>query len=115
MTFRSAACLLGLLCLLGCDQKQDTDSKSVDEDETSVIATAQNELADQSYEDVRGTADCTDDCSGHNAGWDWARKNDVQDADNWSGNSDSFIDGCKAYTEELQRKIGEIEEQNNQN
>lgn len=43
---------------------------------------------------------CTDDCSGHEAGYQWASDNDITDPDNCGGNSQSFIEGCQAYAEE---------------
>ena len=43
---------------------------------------------------------CTDDCSGHQAGYDWAEENSITDPDDCSGNSQSFIEGCQAYTDE---------------
>ncbi|WP_246681379.1 hypothetical protein [Mesorhizobium sp. B2-3-14] len=46
--------------------------------------------------------DCTSDCSGHQAGYDWAERNDISDADDCVGNSQSFNEGCQAYVEEQQ-------------
>jgi len=43
---------------------------------------------------------CTVDCSGHEAGYQWAEDNDITDPDDCSGNSTSFIEGCQAYAEE---------------
>lgn len=45
---------------------------------------------------------CTDDCSGHEAGYNWAEEHDIDDPDNCDGNSNSFIEGCQAYAEEQQ-------------
>lgn len=44
--------------------------------------------------------DCTSDCSGHQAGYDWAEQNGISDASDCDGNSQSFIEGCEAYAEE---------------
>nr|WP_019860870.1 hypothetical protein [Mesorhizobium loti] len=44
--------------------------------------------------------DCTDDCSGHQAGYDWAAKNDITDERDCDGDSQSFNEGCQAYVEE---------------
>lgn len=44
--------------------------------------------------------ECTDDCSGHEAGYEWAENNGIDDVDDCSGNSDSFIEGCVSYVEE---------------
>lgn len=43
---------------------------------------------------------CTEDCSGHEAGYEWAEENGIDDPDDCGGNSDSFIEGCQAYAEE---------------
>lgn len=43
---------------------------------------------------------CTKDCSGHEAGYEWAEANSITDPDDCSGNSQSFIEGCEAYVEE---------------
>ena len=44
--------------------------------------------------------DCTEDCSGHEAGYVWAEKNNIDNVDDCDGNSDSFIEGCQSYAEE---------------
>ncbi|MFH1654603.1 MAG: hypothetical protein ABIE74_11205 [Pseudomonadota bacterium] len=44
--------------------------------------------------------ECTDDCSGHEAGYEWAKENDISDIENCDGNSDSFNEGCQVYVEE---------------
>lgn len=44
--------------------------------------------------------DCTVDCSGHEAGYDWAEENGITDPDDCGGNSNSFIEGCESYAEE---------------
>ena len=51
------------------------------------------------YEDIGAPYGCTHNCSGHNAGYEWAENNGVSTADDCSGNSQSFIEGCQAYTE----------------
>ncbi len=45
---------------------------------------------------------CTEDCSGHDAGYAWAEENDVTDEGDCGGNSWSFQEGCVAYVEDLQ-------------
>jgi hypothetical protein len=44
--------------------------------------------------------ECTDDCSGHQAGYNWALESGVYSKDDCTGNSQSFIEGCYAYVEE---------------
>src|SRR5580704_8919206 len=48
-----------------------------------------------------GGFDCTDDCSGHSAGYKWADQHNIDDeADCPDGNSQSFHEGCIAYTQD---------------
>ena len=44
--------------------------------------------------------DCTDDCSGRQAGYDWAQRNDIADESDCNSNSQSFNEGCQAYVED---------------
>lgn len=45
---------------------------------------------------------CTVDCSGHEAGYDWAQEHGItqEDVDNYSGNSNSFMEGMQSYVDE---------------
>lgn len=43
---------------------------------------------------------CKTDCSGHEAGYAWAEKNDITEEDDCTGNSESFIEGCIAWVAE---------------
>ena len=52
------------------------------------------------YQDAGAPYGCTDDCSGHDAGWAWAEENGVTDPGECGGNSISFEEGCIAYAEE---------------
>lgn len=45
---------------------------------------------------------CTQDCSGHEAGYEWAEDNEITDPDDCGGNSNSFMEGCEAYAEEME-------------
>jgi hypothetical protein len=51
---------------------------------------------------------CTVDCSGHDAGYEWAEENSINDPDDCDGNSNSFIEGCQSYAEE-QKSDEELE------
>ncbi|MCK5588831.1 MAG: hypothetical protein KAI16_00785 [Candidatus Pacebacteria bacterium] len=42
---------------------------------------------------------CTEDCGGHEAGYDWAEEKGIDDPDDCGGNSNSFIEGCMSYAE----------------
>lgn len=43
---------------------------------------------------------CMQDCSGHEAGHEWAEDNGITDPDDCGGNSQSFIEGCQEWAEE---------------
>ncbi|WP_181763489.1 hypothetical protein [Mesorhizobium sp. B2-4-15] len=43
---------------------------------------------------------CSDGCSGHQAGYNWAQRNDITDESDCDGNSRSFNEGCQAYIDE---------------
>jgi len=80
-----------LLAASGCT------SEPSDEDYEAAYEQAEDELSSASFEDVGDASDCTIDCSGHEAGFAWARDEGVTDASECSGNSDSFVEGCETY------------------
>ncbi len=43
--------------------------------------------------------ECLDDCSGHQAGYDWAEENDIDDDSACSTNSPSFNEGCQSFVD----------------
>jgi len=54
---------------------------------------------------------CTVDCSGHQAGYDWAEVQGIDNPDDCGGNSQSFIEGCEEYaTEQEESKAAEHED-----
>lgn len=67
------------------------------------------ELAGTDYRYESNAYRCTQDCSGHQAGWDWAADNGITDAYDCGGNSQSFIEGCMAYAEEIEAAGQEAE------
>lgn len=60
------------------------------------LASASIAAGAQSFHDYP----CTEDCSGHEAGYQWAEENGIEDADDCGGKSNSFIEGCEVYVEE---------------
>jgi hypothetical protein len=44
--------------------------------------------------------ECTANCEGHEAGYEWAEERGIDDPEDCGGNSESFIEGCRAYAEE---------------
>jgi len=61
-----------------------------------------NEYVKENYSgyDMFNGYDCTEDCSGHEAGYAWAEKNDISDEYDCGGNSSSFIEGCLSYVQD---------------
>jgi hypothetical protein len=55
-----------------------------------------------SFGDTFRGYDCTQNCEGHEAGYSWAEQQGIDDPDDCEGNSESFIEGCRAYAEEQQ-------------
>jgi hypothetical protein len=55
----------------------------------------------QSYVSMHGTEDCSKDCSGHEAGYRWARRKGIKEPDECGGRSRSFIEGCQAYARDF--------------
>lgn len=45
---------------------------------------------------------CTKDCSGHKAGYDWAKKKNITDPADCHGRSQSFVEGCRAFTQNFE-------------
>jgi len=64
----------------------------------------EQDYSDQDYApDVPVTSDnwnCTSDCSGHEAGYEWASEHGIAHPDDCGGKSNSFIEGCQAYANE---------------
>ncbi len=86
--------LAAALLLVACGSAH-RDPTPDQEDQAS--ERADERLSDASFEDVGDTSQCTEDCSGHDAGFEWARDHDVTDASECSGDSQSFVEGCEAY------------------
>lgn len=63
-----------------------------------------------------GGYECTDDCSGHKAGYEWAEQKGITSIDVCEGvvrrhpNRTSFSEGCMAYVEDPSRGADEDED-----
>ena len=79
--------------LSGCTSSSSNYSPSYYEDDRSYEEYEEEPITSDNW-------DCTGDCSGHNAGFEWAEENGIEDPDDCGGNSDSFIEGCQAYANE---------------
>jgi hypothetical protein len=54
-----------------------------------------------------GGYECTDDCSGHKAGYEWAEAKGITREEDCTGNSNSFIEGCRTFVEDPSRGADE--------
>ena len=77
-------------------------------DEDSARADAVADVSDMTFEDVGDTSSCTDDCSGHSAGFEWAKENTEGDASLCSGDSDSFVEGCQAFAQAVDERVEQM-------
>lgn len=97
---RSSVFLLALMSLnllIGCSGKNSYSSQYREK----VYQTDRGSQYDENtYEPDQGNP--YDEGTGHDAGYQWAEDNGVEDPDDCDGNSDSFIEGCQTYAEEQQ-------------
>lgn len=87
MTRASSKCLI--FCITVLLSACSTNSYSDDYDGES-----------QGFSDTFHGRDCVEDCSGHDAGYQWAENNSVTNSSDCEGNSNSFNEGCQVYVEE---------------
>lgn len=133
MIARRLATAAAIVALLGCSNHYEAETEVTPEDLQAVEApqpsyspssshyeTISSEAAGASeasaYEASPASASfmgypCTVDCSGHEAGYQWAEDNGVGDPSDCGGNSSSFIEGCEAYAEEQSEEEQPEEEQ----
>jgi hypothetical protein len=77
-----------------------------------IVATCLLQLSD-SVARTFGDNECTDDCSGHKAGYEWAEARGITDPSTCesilmrSPNRTSFYEGCVTYTEDPSRGADE--------
>jgi hypothetical protein len=110
---------ISLVCI-SCSNENDSNSPSTTVNTTYPTAsesqpnyvplesaeTDSNQMPDKAW---NGYA-CTVDCSGHEAGHDWAEENAIDDTDDCNGNSNSFNEGCQEYVEENADVVSEKSE-----
>ncbi len=90
-------CLLMLAFLLSGCTSEDGDSTERMREEFN-----NGRVIDMAVDEdlTRDNWDCTGDCSGHEAGYEWADDKGISDPSDCGGNSESFIEGCEAYANE---------------
>ena len=91
---------------LGLMWAYNTLAKSTATSSTSSSSISDSSLYSNDSEDqidetpIFGGYECTSDCSGHEAGYDWAEENDICNTEFDGGNSESFAEGVRAYAED---------------
>ena len=124
---RTAICTLAIaatLALIGCGPSSSTEAdRHIVEgsstffnpkgkfDEESARADAIADVSAMSFEDAGDTSGCTGDCSGHSAGFEWAKENAAGDPSMCSGNSNSFVEGCEAFSQAVENHVTEMREE----
>lgn len=88
-------------------QKEDAMADYITDHSDEIQKQEESQLETETYQDSFGSTDCTYDCSGHDAGFAWAASHGITDPLECSGKSLSFVEGCEAYTQELQTRIDE--------
>jgi hypothetical protein len=111
------------LALLGCGSSSGRSDDDTPSEEQNDVKSAEDEGGQEadptvtkggetwqqfdtrrnSYAGSRGTSHgegCTVDCGGHDAGYNWAEANGIDDPDDCGGKSWSFEEGCRAYAKE---------------
>lgn len=91
-----------ILVLAGCGSSE-PETYEYDETESGGVAYDDVDQGQDSFASTGltfGGYPCTQDCSGHEAGYDWAAENGIDDPYDCGGNSQSFIEGCMVYAEE---------------
>src|SRR5688572_18388365 len=98
--------ILGFIFFSNSSSGPTSEAEYVPVEETN---SADEEVDASTDTDTFGGYECTEDCSGHEAGYEWASDNDISHTDDCSGNSDSFIEGCMSYVQEYYPE--EVEEE----
>lgn len=81
-----------------------SEEKRADFNEEAARDTAEEEIAGESYQSIGTPYGCTQDCSGHEAGFAWRRDNGYATP----GNSSSFSEGGQAFDEAVDDRVDEM-------
>jgi cellulase/cellobiase CelA1 len=99
----------------GSGYRHADDASSESEfDEDTARDRAVDDLSYESYSSIGQPYGCTDDCSGHDAGFEWAKQAGVTDGSCYS-DSASFNEGCQAYADAIEEKIDEYRDTDESN
>lgn len=99
--FAISIIVTGALLLFACDNYDKSSQDLFIEAKAYYIEDELYKLKDKEYLDIGSIFDCTDDCSGHEAGFEWAKENDIDERGDCESYNQSFIEGCETYVNEL--------------
>ena len=99
--------ILMVLFLSSCSEKKEeiTQNYSPETIETAqeIYQAPVEDLTEDQLEEAQqqevdaATNNCVGDCSGHQAGYEWAQENSISSERDCDGNSDSFNEGCTNF------------------
>ena len=98
--------VLIVLHLWACSEKEKITENYAPETIQAAQETYQvpkTELTEDQLEETQkqevdaATSNCNGDCSGHQAGYEWAEENGISSDSDCNGNSDSFNEGCANF------------------
>lgn len=93
---------LALLSLLaGCRPAEPTDNEIRD----WAYSKALDDLSGATFAEVGDVSSCTDDCSGHDAGFEYARSQQIFDEDDCSDDNPSFNEGCRTFAKAFDYRL----------
>ena len=98
---QGATAVVDLTTMQEIDEPDKGSLSSSSTENSSTVESSSTESTSDSHQfyESRGY-ECTDDCSGHDAGYEWAEDNDVCDDSYSDGKSNSFDEGVQAYAED---------------
>ena len=76
-------------------------------DKNAAYQAAAKDLSPRNFEDVGDTSLCTKDCSGHDAGFEWAKEKSLTVLADCEADDPGFAEGCEAYVSALQKRVSE--------
>lgn len=76
-------------------------------DEDAARQAAENDMASESYSGIGRPYGCTDDCSGHEAGFEWRWDNGYVTM----GKSRSFHEGAQAFEDEVDQRVQDMQDE----
>lgn len=114
---RASVAALMAVCV-GCDDVGSVDhdstepwaaeARTLEDRREAAVEEAASSLSGTTYADLGEPYGCTEDCSGHEAGVAWANENGITDPGDCGGRSQSFIEGCEAFAEQVQADADDL-------